>query len=140
MILQTRAVQYQRKNQPIRDIIAKEKENIQTLYFCIRSRNYISEPVPVKNIDYMDETQLSTVEDTIDREPKDGDVWTKIEYIRDTENTQDGISFSVNHRYGDMNTPSYKEEDIRPMEMVISPDLILSDKHKLKIFKHYISA
>ena len=70
-------------------------------------------------------------------------------------NNQDGISFSVDHRYGDMNTPSYKrisdaicaltgvvtkEEDIRPMEMVISPDLILSDKHKLKIFKHYISA
>ena len=59
----------------------------------------ISEPVPVKNIDYMDETPLSTVKDTIDREPKDGDVWTKIVYIRDKEeNNQDGIYVCVNHR------------------------------------------
>ena len=109
---------------------------------CLKDIIAISEPVPVKSIDYMDETPFSTVEDMVDREPEDGDVWTKIEYIRDKEeNNQDGISVSVNHRYGDkhiclpMNTPSYKhispalcalagvvtkEEDIGPVEMVVS--------------------
>ena len=54
--------------------------------FClIKDIITISEPVPVKNIDYIDETPLSSFEDTIDREPKDSDVWTKIEYIRDKE-------------------------------------------------------
>ena len=86
-----------------------------------------SEPVPVKNAQYINE-----IEDTIDRGQKDDSVWTKFECIKDRN--QDGISFSVSHRYGDMTTPSYRhissatctmncvvieEEEIRPMEMVM---------------------
>ena len=94
------------------------------------------------------------------------------------ENNENGISICVNHRYRDkhiclpMNTPSYKhispalcalagvvtkEEDIGPMEMVVSeggnisdstadaytdkpsPDLILSDKHELSHIKERTS-
>ena len=65
----------------IRRTSPKNHTDDKALFCLIKDVITISEPVSVMSIDYVGETPFCRVEDRIDREPEDGDVWTKIEYI-----------------------------------------------------------
>ena len=58
---------------------------------------------------------------------EDGDVWTNIEYIREKEETVKTVYQFLSPKGLPLNTHLLKEEDIGPMDMVISEDKNVSD-------------